>query len=86
MRRVLLVVLIAVSVGGCGVAARIDSRTNYQASTVAYKQCLAANPASPRNCEGLRLAMEADERQYNALSAGINPGSQSTANVTLLSR
>lgn len=71
---------------GCGIAAKVDSRNDYQASTEQYKACLAANPAAPKNCEGLRLAMEADERRYNNLSAGITPGAQTSANVTVLNR
>lgn len=74
------------ALGGCGIAARMDARTDYQSSTAQYKACLASNPAAPQNCEGLRLAMEADERKYNNLSAGLNPGSQSTANLTILNR
>jgi hypothetical protein len=57
-----------------------------KASATNYKACLAANPASPQNCEGLRLAMETDERKYNNLSAGLNPGSQTSTNVTVLNR
>jgi hypothetical protein len=30
--------------------------------------------------------METDERKYNALSAGINPGSQQNATVTVINR
>jgi hypothetical protein len=71
---------------GCGIAARVESRNEYQESAARYKECLAANPSTPKNCEGLRLAMETDERKYNNLSAGLNPGSQSTANVTVLNR
>jgi len=84
--RVLLVLFLLPTLGGCGIAARVDSRNEYQASAAAYKSCLSANPAAPQNCEGPRLAMEADERKYNNLSAGINPGSQTSSNVTILNR
>jgi hypothetical protein len=73
------------ALGGCAVAAKIDARNDYQASA-AHKSCLASNPATPLNCEGLRLALEADERKYTNLSAGMNPGSQSSRNVTILNR
>jgi hypothetical protein len=42
--------------------------------------------SAPKNCEGLRFAMETDERKYNEFSAGLNPGSQSAGTVTVLSR
>lgn len=79
-------ILAAFALGGCGFAARIDARNDYRASAAQYKSCLASNPATPQNCEGLRLAMETDERQYNNLSAGLKPGSQSSRNLTILNR
>jgi hypothetical protein len=82
----LAMVAVAFSLAGCGIGARVDARNDYQASAADYKGCLAANPASPQNCEGLRLAMETDERKYNNLSAGLNPGSQRSTNVTVLNR
>jgi hypothetical protein len=82
----LATVAVAFSLAGCGLAARVDARNDYQASATNYKACLAANAASPQNCEGLRLAMETDERKYNNLSAGLNPGSQTSTNVTVLNR
>lgn len=71
---------------GCGVAARVDARTEYQASAANYKTCLAANAAAPLNCESLRLAMETDERKYNNLSSGLNPGGGLSGAVTILNR
>lgn len=78
--------LLSLSLVGCGIAARTDARNDYRASTNQYKACLSANPASPQNCEGLRLAMEADERKYNNLSAGLNPDGQHSTNLTILNR
>lgn len=86
MTRILMAVCLAGTLGGCGVAARIDARQDYQQSADAYKRCLAANPATPRNCEGLRLAMEADERKYTNLSAGLHPENQFGGNITVLNR
>jgi hypothetical protein len=71
---------------GCGIAARVDARNEYQVSSANYKACLAANPATPQNCESLRLAMETDERKYNNLSAGLNPRSRTQINLTILNR
>ena len=70
----------------CAVAARNDARQDYQASAAQYKSCLTANPANPQNCEGLRLAMETDERKYTNLSAGMNPGAQTAGTFTVLNR
>ena len=58
---------------GCGIAAKINAREAYEASTDVYKQCLAANVAAPQRCDGLRLAMEADERKFNGMQAGVSP-------------
>jgi hypothetical protein len=80
------VLALCFGLGGCGFAARIDARNDYQASEANYKACLTANPSAPQNCEGLRLAMEADERKYNNLSAGLHPGSQGAATLTILNR
>jgi hypothetical protein len=78
--------LLSMVLAGCGLAARTDARNDYRTSTDQYKACLGANPAAPQNCEGLRLAMEADERKYNNLSAGLNPDGQRSANLTILNR
>lgn len=79
-----LAIIGCLALGGCAVVARNDARTDYLGSTNQYKTCLASNP--PQTCEGARLAMEADERKYNNLSAGLNPGTQSSANLTILNR
>lgn len=83
--RTLIALSLVGLLGGCGVAARYEARTEYQNSAAQYKACLAANASAPQNCEGLRLAMETDERKYNNLSAGV-VGSQTSHNVTILNR
>lgn len=82
----LLVGAAALMLGGCGLAARNDARTEYKSSADNYKACLAANSSSPQNCEGLRLAMETDERKFNNLSAALNPEGQRSSNITVLRR
>src|SRR5262245_4942888 len=77
------VIALTLSLAGCGLAAKIDARNEYQSSTEKYKRCLEANTSNPRQCEGLRLAMEADERRYTNFSAGVNPGAQSSTNITV---
>jgi hypothetical protein len=81
-----LIFLLPLAGCGGGIAAKVEARQDYQASEAQYKACLTANPAAPQNCEGLRLAMEADERKYNNFSAGINPQAQTSRNVTILNR
>ncbi|MBH5372808.1 hypothetical protein [Bradyrhizobium glycinis] len=84
--RALISMSVVSLLGGCGVAAKIEARNDYRTSADQYKACLAANPAAPQNCEGLRLAMETDERKFNNMSAGTNPGSQTSHNLTILNR
>lgn len=81
-----LLLALAPLLGGCAIAAKVESRQEYQASAAQYKACLLANPAVPQSCESLRLAMETDERKYNALSAGADPGAQRTGTLTVINR
>jgi hypothetical protein len=74
------------ALGGCGIAAKVDARNEYQVSSERYKACLAANPTDARLCDGFRLAMEADERKYTNFSAGIQQGGSAAVNVNSLSR
>jgi hypothetical protein len=84
--RILGIVALCAALGGCGIAARVDARNDYQTSAANYKACLSANPSAPQSCESYRLIMETDERKYNDLSAGLNPGSQRTGTLTVLNR
>jgi hypothetical protein len=83
--RVLLTMIAAGLLAGCAVSAKIDARNEYVQSGQRYKQCLVENGYTPQKCEGLRLALEADERRYNTLSAGLN-GDQRADTVTVLQR
>jgi hypothetical protein len=77
------IVSLTVTLAGCGITAKFDSRNDYRASVTAYMECLATH--APKDCEGLRLAMEADERQYNALAADT-AGGNSAANINIQNR
>lgn len=77
--------VLCLTLGGCAVAAKMEARQDYKVSADQYKACLTANPATPANCEGLRLAMETDERKFNNMGAAID-GGQSSRNVTILAR
>jgi hypothetical protein len=76
----------AALLSGCGIAARVDARNEYRASTADYKTCLLQNQAAPQQCEALRLAMEADERKFNTFSAAAEPGAQRNSTITVLQR
>jgi hypothetical protein len=82
--RISMVVIVAGGLGGCGIATKFGAREDYRASVTAYMECLATH--APKECEGLRLAMEADERQYNNPSAGITEGGNGTATSKVQNR
>jgi hypothetical protein len=75
-------VLSVLALSGCGIGAKIEARNDVQQSKLNYKNCLANNPSSPQACESTRLAYEADIKAYRVMSAGIQPGLNSTLNVT----
>jgi hypothetical protein len=87
MRRIgaLLLVLPLAGCGG-GIAAKIEARNDYRASVDKYKQCLAENAATPQKCEGLRLAMESDERKSTNMSAALNENAVRSSNITVQGR
>jgi hypothetical protein len=64
------IMLSALMLGDCSIAAKIDARTEYQKSVADYRTCLDAHPWELKACESKRLAMEAEERAYNNLSVG----------------
>lgn len=83
MRSITIIISFTVTLAGCGIAAKIDARNDYRTSVTAYMECLATH--APKDCEGLRLAMEADERQHNALA--VEPaGGNTTANINIQNR
>jgi hypothetical protein len=79
-----IIISLTITLAGCGIAAKIDARNGYRASVTAYMECLATH--APKDCEGLRLAMEADERQYNDASAADTAGGNTAANIKTQNR
>jgi hypothetical protein len=75
--RIIGVLVLALPLAACGVAEKIAARSEYQQSADSYKQCMAANPSAPQQCEALRLSMEAVERKRDSISTdlSIKPGS-----------
>jgi hypothetical protein len=69
--RVIGVLALASALGACSIADKIAARNEHQQSADSYKQCLAANPNSPQQCEGLRLSMEAVERKRDSISTDL---------------
>jgi hypothetical protein len=85
MRRIAALGLAGLALAGCGIAAEVGARNEYQASSERYKGCLAANSTAPQNCESLRLTMETDERKFQNISAGRSHGATS-GTYTILNR
>jgi hypothetical protein len=85
MMRIAVLGLAGLALAGCGIAAEVGSRNEYQASAERYKACLAANSTTPQNCESLRLTMETDERKFQNISAGRSHGATS-GTYTILNR
>ena len=62
----------AVGLPGCGVQRMVsanDARQRYEQSSSAYRACLTENPVNVHACDGKRLIMDTDEREYNTLRA-----------------
>ena len=74
-----LAIFIVLPLAACGMGAQLDARNDYQKATDEYKQCMAANPGAPQQCEALRLAMETAGRKYEEVSPNlldrVKPGS-----------
>jgi hypothetical protein len=66
MKRVCLLLAIAVALSACGLAVRMNARNDMESSKAAYKACLSENPAKVSVCEALRLSYEADLKAYQA--------------------
>jgi hypothetical protein len=66
MNRLCFVLFVAVSLQGCGLAAKMDARNDMEGSKAAYKACLAQNPGKVSACEAERLSYEADLKAYQA--------------------
>jgi hypothetical protein len=76
-----LLVAICLALGGCGVVAKIDARTEYQKSVADYRACLDANPNDIHACDAKRLAMEVARRTCRQQS-----DCWTTANINVQSR
>jgi len=58
--RYFILVCVAVSLTGCGLARQNRAAATYDDSRNAYRSCLQGNP--PSACESKRLIMQTDER------------------------
>ena len=70
--RIIGVLVLALPLAACGVAEKIAARSEYQQSADSYKQCMAANPNTPRQCDGLRSSMEAVERKRDSIDTDLH--------------
>jgi hypothetical protein len=69
--RVIEVIVLSLALAGCSIAEKITTRNEHQQFADNYKQCMAANPAAPKQCESLRLSMEAVEHKRDAISTDL---------------
>ena len=69
--RVIGGLVLAFLLTGCSIAEKIAARTEYDQSADNYKQCMAANPSAPQQCDGLRSSMEAVERKRDSISTDL---------------
>jgi uncharacterized protein YceK len=76
-----LLFAICLALGGCGIVAKIDARTEYQKSVADYRACLDANPNDIHACDAKRLAMEVARRACRQQS-----DCWTTANINVQSR
>jgi hypothetical protein len=70
--RVITVLVLVFALAGCSIADKITARNEYQQSADSYNQCMATNPNAPRQCEGLRLSMEAVERKRDSIDTDLH--------------
>jgi hypothetical protein len=66
----MLVALCALTVAGCGGAAKIDPRAEYQKSLDDYQACINSNLKNLQICEAKRVAMETNERAHHSTTTG----------------
>jgi hypothetical protein len=86
MYRYLWLGLAAVSLLGCAgspVAMQREAEAQYAKSVTNYRTCLTDNSSNVKACEGLRLAMEADERAFNNMSASLPPNLSGTSSINI---
>lgn len=77
----LVAIACVVALSGCGAPRMMRAADDMEASKAAYKACLTENPSEPSNCEGLRLAYEADVEALNAVSGQSGGGNEVTVEV-----
>ena len=65
-------IAVAILLAGCAVAEKIVARNEYDKSAEKYRQCMAANPNAPQQCETLRLTMEGLERKRDSINTDLN--------------
>jgi len=70
--RIIGVLALAIALAGCAIAEKIAARNEAQKSADTYRECMAANPTAPKQCEGQRLAMEAVERKRDGISTDLD--------------
>ncbi|MGH9637611.1 MAG: hypothetical protein ACRD72_22480 [Candidatus Angelobacter sp.] len=70
--RIIKILVLAIALAGCSIAEKVVSRNEHQEAADSYDKCMAANPTAPKQCESLRLSMEAAERKRDSISTDLN--------------
>ena len=70
MGKHLFIAIVALSIAGCAVAAKVRARDDMEASKAAYTECL-KRESDLSKCEGLKRAFEADLKAYRATSEAL---------------
>ena len=78
----IFVLICALALAGCA-AAKVDPRayahTEYKSADDEYRACINDNLKNVEKCEGKRIQMEANERAYNDMVAGIKQRTNTAA-------
>jgi hypothetical protein len=70
--RIPAIIVTAILLAGCAIAEKIAARNEYEKSAENYRQCMAAHPNAPTQCEALRLAMEEVQRRRDSINTDLN--------------
>ena len=71
MKQACFLFALAASLSACALAAKMDARSDMEASKAVYKACLADNPKTVSACQAQQLSYEADLKAYQATPAGM---------------
>lgn len=65
--KIVFAILLSLPLAGCGIARQVQARDEFHTSLENYKACLNDNPATPQRCDGLKMALQADNANVDML-------------------